>query len=291
MNLRNLPIINALSDAVTICDYQGIHIVRINHPMVEAGISLHGGHLIWFKPAAEKDVIWLSEKAEFDPAKAIRGGIPVCWPWFGKAGTPSHGFARNSQWTLEQHRENDQGIIVSLTLEDSEQTQAIWPHKFHNRLIFEMGRELKVHLTTTNTDNQTWSYGGALHTYFDIANIKQIAITGMGEEYQDSTQDGAICHGDSELTFQAETDRVYTQPNNIITIDDKANQRQINVENQGHNAAVIWNPWQELSISMGDMADDSYETMVCVESTIHGQGVTLEPNQAHTLSTIISVVK
>lgn len=154
-----------------------------------------------------------------------------------------------------------------------------------------MGRELKVHLTTTNTDNQTWSYGGALHTYFDIANIKQITITGMGEEYQDSTQDGAICHGENELTFQAETDRVYTQPNNIITIDDKANQRQINVENQGHNAAVIWNPWQELSISMADMADDSYETMVCVESTIHGQGVTLEPNQAHTLSTIISVVK
>ncbi|WP_318443897.1 D-hexose-6-phosphate mutarotase [Photobacterium leiognathi] len=287
MNLRQLSTVNALSDHVTVCEYQGISIIRVIHPLAEAGISLHGGHLIWFKPAGEKDIIWLSENAEFDTQKAIRGGIPVCWPWFGKAGTPSHGFARTSQWTLQEHRENENGVIVSLQLEDNEETRAIWPHKFNNVLTFEIGTELKVSLTSTNTDSQPWSYGGALHTYFDIADINNIEITGMGSTYLDSTQQGKVCEGGDVLTFTSETDRVYTQPEATITINDKNNERNILVTNEGHNAAVIWNPWQELSISMGDMADNSFETMVCVESTIHQPSIELAPGQSHTLATTV----
>ncbi|MCG3886809.1 D-hexose-6-phosphate mutarotase [Photobacterium leiognathi] len=287
MNLRQLSTVNALSDHVTVCEYQGISIIRVIHPLAEAGISLHGGHLIWFKPAGEKDIIWLSENAEFDTQKAIRGGIPVCWPWFGKAGTPSHGFARTSQWTLLEHRENEHGVIVSLQLEDNDDTRAIWPHKFNNVLTFEIGTELKVSLTSTNTDSQPWSYGGALHTYFDIADINNIEITGMGSTYLDSTQQGKACEGGDVLTFTSETDRVYTQPEATITINDKNNERNILVTNEGHNAAVIWNPWQELSISMGDMADNSFETMVCVESTIHQPSIELAPGQSHTLATTV----
>ncbi|WP_318503734.1 D-hexose-6-phosphate mutarotase [Photobacterium leiognathi] len=287
MNLRQLSTVNALSDHVTVCEYQGISIIRVIHPLAEAGISLHGGHLIWFKPAGEKDIIWLSENAEFDTQKAIRGGIPVCWPWFGKAGTPSHGFARTSQWTLQEHRENENGVIVSLQLEDNKETRAIWPHKFNNVLTFEIGTELKVSLTSTNTDSQPWSYGGALHTYFDIADINNIEITGMGAAYLDSTQQGKACEGGDVLTFTSETDRVYTQPEATITINDKNNERNILVTNEGHNAAVIWNPWQELSISMGDMADNSFETMVCVESTIHQPSIELAPGQSHTLATTV----
>ncbi|WP_318506428.1 D-hexose-6-phosphate mutarotase [Photobacterium leiognathi] len=287
MNLRQLSTVNALSDHVTVCEYQGISIIRVIHPLAEAGISLHGGHLIWFKPAGEKDIIWLSENAEFDTQKAIRGGIPVCWPWFGKAGTPSHGFARTSQWTLQEHRENENGVIVSLQLEDNDETRAVWPHKFNNVLTFEIGTELKVSLTSTNTDSQPWSYGGALHTYFDIADINNIEITGMGSTYLDSTQQGKACEGGDVLTFTSETDRVYTQPQVTITINDKNNERNILVTNEGHNAAVIWNPWQELSISMGDMADNSFETMVCVESTIHQPSIELAPGQSHTLATTV----
>ncbi|WP_318484185.1 D-hexose-6-phosphate mutarotase [Photobacterium leiognathi] len=287
MNLRQLSTVNALSDHVTVCEYQGISIIRVIHPLAEAGISLHGGHLIWFKPASEKDIIWLSENAEFDTQKAIRGGIPVCWPWFGKAGTPSHGFARTSQWTLQEHRENESGVIVSLQLEDNEETRALWPYKFNNVLTFEIGTELKVSLTSTNTDSQPWSYGGALHTYFDIADINNIEITGMGSTYLDSTQQGKACEGGDVLTFTSETDRVYTQPEATITINDKNNERNILVTNEGHNAAVIWNPWQELSISMGDMADNSFETMVCVESTIHQPSIELAPGQSHTLATTV----
>ncbi|PSV22675.1 D-hexose-6-phosphate mutarotase [Photobacterium leiognathi subsp. mandapamensis] len=288
MNLRQLSTVNALADHVTVCEYQGINIIRVIHPLAEAGISLHGGHLIWFKPTDEKDLIWLSENAIFDPAKAIRGGIPVCWPWFGQAGTPSHGFARTSQWTLLEHRENEHGVIVSLQLEDNDDTRAIWPYKFNNVLTFEIGRELKVSLTSTNTDSQPWSYSGALHTYFDIADINNVEITGMGPSYLDSTQQGKACNGDDVLTFSGETDRVYNQPEATITINDKNNQRNILVTNEGNNAAVIWNPWQELSINMADMADNSFETMVCVESTIHTPSIELAPGQSHTLATTVA---
>ena len=289
MDFNTLPTVAALSDAVTICEYQGIKIVRISHDQAEAGISLHGGHLVWFKPKGEDDVIWLSEKAEFDTAKAIRGGIPVCWPWFGKAAAPSHGFARNSEWTLKEHRENDNGVIVALTLEDSEATRAVWPHKFSNVLTFEIGTTLKVSLTSTNTDDSEWSFSGALHTYFNVESIHNTTITQMGGEYQDSTQEGKICQGGEELRFEGEVDRVYTQPESTVMIQDHQ-RRQIAVTNSGHNAAVIWNPWQELSISMADMADDSFETMVCVESTIHNSNsVTLAPGESHTLTTEVSV--
>lgn len=289
MDFNTLPTVAALSDAVTICEYQGIKIVRINHAQAEAAISLHGGHLVWFKPKGEDDVIWLSEKAEFDTTKAIRGGIPVCWPWFGKAAAPSHGFARNSEWTLHEHRENDNGVIIALTLCDSDATRAVWPHKFSNMLTFEIGTELTVSLTSTNNDDDAWSYSGALHTYFNVESIRETTISQMGSQYQDSTQSGQICQGGEQLSFNGEVDRVYTQPESTVMIHD-GNRRQIAVTNSGHNAAVIWNPWQALSESMADMADDSFETMVCVESTIHNsQSITLAPGESHTLTTQIQV--
>ncbi|MGF1686265.1 D-hexose-6-phosphate mutarotase [Photobacterium japonica] len=289
MKLQDLPTIAVLSDAVTVCEYQGLKMVRVLHDTAEAGITLHGGHLVCFKPAGDEDVIWLSENADFDPTKAIRGGIPICWPWFGKAGTPSHGFARTSEWTLLEHRENENGVIVALELEDSEATHAIWPHKFRNVLTFEIGHSLKVTLTSTNTDTQPWQYSGALHTYFAIDDIHHVAINGMGDTYLDSTQAGKTCTGGDSLRFHGEVDRVYTQPARTITVAD-GSPRQLHITNEGHTAAVIWNPWQALSVSMADMADNSFETMVCVESTIHGDSaVTLEPGESHALVTTVAI--
>lgn len=289
MDLRNLSTISVLSDAITVCEYQGIKLLRVSHPQAEAGISLHGGHLIWYKPTDEQAVIWLSDKAEFDRQKAIRGGIPVCWPWFGKAAAPSHGFARLSEWQLQEHRENETGVMISLGLEDSDITRDLWPHKFQNQLTFEIGRKLRVSLTSTNTDNHPWSFSGALHTYFTVADIRHMHISGMGQHYLDSTQGNVACEGKEVLHFCGETDRVYTSPENPVTIHDSRNQRRIQVSNEGHDAAVIWNPWQALSTSMSDMADTSFETMVCVEAAIHESPVELAPGQSHTLSTQVSV--
>ena len=222
-------------------------------------------------------------------SKAIRGGVPVCWPWFGKAGVPSHGFARTSEWQLVNHKENAKGVVIELEFNDSEDTLELWPHSFQNRLTFEFGKKLTISLKTTNISTKAFSYGGALHTYLNINDITKTELSGMGTEYLDNTQDGLECIGKSTLIIDKEVDRIYTSASDIITVKDTANERSLLVKNQGYNSAVIWNPWQDLSINMADMADDSFETMVCVESALNGLAITLMPNESHTLSTTLEI--
>ncbi|TFH91164.1 D-hexose-6-phosphate mutarotase [Vibrio ouci] len=292
MNLEQLPALTVLSDNVTIVEKDDVKIVRVIHEKASAGICLHGGHVVSFQPKGQPDLIWMSEQAIFDGKAALRGGIPVCWPWFGRIAAPAHGFARNSEWTLLEHRENENGVIVELGLLPSESTLAVWPHQFQAHLLVEIGDELKVTLDVTNTDTQAWTFSGALHTYLTVGDIEQAATTGMGPEYIDSLKDGEICQGGETLQLTDTIDRVYTQPSAQITVQDPVLNRSLVVENQGHNSAVLWNPWAEGAQGMGDMQDDGYQTFLCVESTLHApsieQGKTLQPGESHQLVTTLS---
>jgi len=291
MNLEQLPALTVLSDNVTIVEKDDVKIVRVIHEKASAGICLHGGHVVSFQPKGQPDLIWMSEQALFDGKAALRGGIPICWPWFGRIAAPAHGFARNSEWTLLEHRENENGVIVELGLLPSESTLAVWPYQFQAHLLVEIGDELKVTLDVTNTDSQAWTFSGALHTYLTVGDIEQAATTGMGPEYIDSLKGGEICQGGETLQLTDTIDRVYTQPSTQITVQDPVLKRSLVVENQGHNSAVLWNPWAEGAQGMGDMQDDGYKTFLCVESTLHApsieQGKTLQPSESHQLITTI----
>jgi len=290
MNLTHLPTISVLSDCVTITQLDDVKVVRILHEKAEAAISLHGGHVLSFTPKGQDDLIWMSKDAIFNPDKAIRGGVPVCWPWFGRIANPAHGFARNSTWTLVEHRENENGVMVVLGLETSEETKAIWPCEFEARLTVEIGDQLTITLNAKNTDNKAWNCSGALHTYLNVADINTTTITGMGSSYIDGLLEGKVCSGGDTLSIDAAVDRVYTQPQETITVSDT--QRSLSVTNAGHNAAVIWNPWIEGAESMDDMNNDGYQTMVCVESTYHATSLdvakVIQPNESFTLSTTIT---
>jgi glucose-6-phosphate 1-epimerase len=292
MNLEQLPALTVLSDNVTIVEKDDVKIVRVIHEKASAGICLHGGHVVSFQPKGQPDLIWMSEQAVFDGKAALRGGIPICWPWFGRIAAPAHGFARNSEWTLLEHRENENGVIVELGLLPSESTLAVWPYQFQAHLLVEISDELKVTLDVTNTDNQAWTFSGALHTYLTVGDIEQAATTGMGPEYIDSLKGGEICQGGETLQLTDTIDRVYTQPSTQITVQDPVLKRSLVVENQGHNSAVLWNPWAEGAQGMGDMQDDGYKTFLCVESTLHApsieQGKTLQPGESHQLITTLS---
>lgn len=290
MDLKTLPALTVLSDNVTIVEVDQVKVVRVIHEKATAGIALHGGHVISFKPEGQEDLIWMSEQAIFDGKAALRGGIPVCWPWFGRIAAPAHGFARNSEWTLLEHRENEHGVIIELGLMTSESTFSVWPHQFQAHLLVEISDELKVTLDVINTDEQPWTFSGALHTYLNIADIETAKTTGMGAEYIDSLLDNKVCQGGDELVLTDTIDRVYTKPESVINVADGT--RTISVENQGHNSAVLWNPWAAGAESMGDMQDDGYKTFLCVESTLHApsleQGKTLQPGERHQLITKIS---
>lgn len=287
------PVINPLSDCVSVIQRGELKVIQIAHPKATAEIALHGAHLLSFKPQGQQDVIWLSEKAEFNKEKAIRGGIPVCWPWFGRIAAPAHGFARTSEWYLVEHRESEQGVIVCLALEESEQSRAIWPFAFQARLYIEVSDSLKVTLDICNTDNKPWRFSGALHSYLNIADIAQSETTGMGPEYIDSLQDGKTCQGGSILQLTDTVDRVYTQPEEVIEVSDLQNKRIISVKNSGANSAVIWNPWLEGASAMADMQDSGYQTMLCVESAYHASsletGKELQPDESYQLVTEIAV--
>ncbi|WP_440889868.1 D-hexose-6-phosphate mutarotase [Vibrio sp. WZ-1] len=292
MDLKTLPALTVLSDNVTIVEIDQVKVVRVIHEKATAGIALHGGHVVSFTPAGQEDLIWMSEKAIFDGKAALRGGIPVCWPWFGRVAAPAHGFARTAEWELVEHRENDNGVIVELALFPTEEIHDIWPHMFDARLVVEISDELKVTLKVMNIDDEEWTFSGALHTYLNVGDIKQAQTTGMGPEYIDSLKAGEICQGGEVLQLTDTIDRVYTQPEAQILVKDPVLGRTLNVENQGHNSAVLWNPWAEGAQGMGDMADNGYQTMMCVESTVHApsieQGKTLQPGEMHELITVIS---
>ncbi|MEZ9349003.1 D-hexose-6-phosphate mutarotase [Vibrio splendidus] len=292
MDLSTLPTLTVLSDNVTIVEHEGVKLVRVIHDKANAAISLFGGHVVSFQPQGQQDLIWMSQQAKFDGKTALRGGIPVCWPWFGRIAAPAHGFARSSEWQLVEHRESDAGVIVSLGLKPNEETLAVWPHQFDARLNVEIGDQLKVTLDVKNTDSQPWTFSGALHTYLNVGDIHNTTTTGMGAEYIDSLQGGKICQGGSELALTDTIDRVYTQPEAQIFVADKNLDRTLTVENHGHNSAVLWNPWAEGATAMGDMQDDGYLTMMCVESTLHAPsleaGKTLQPGENHQLITVIS---
>lgn len=291
MDLQSLPTLTYLSDNVTIVEKEGVKIVRVIHDKATAGITLHGGHVISFTPKGQDELIWMSGMAIFDGKAALRGGIPVCWPWFGRIAAPAHGFARTSEWALIEHRENEQGVIIVLGLDHSPQTLAIWPFQFQTRLYVEIGDKLKVTLETTNTDEKAWTFSAALHSYLKVGNITQTTTTGMGVEYIDSLQDAKMCQGGSTLILTDTIDRVYTAPEAQIQVQDPVLNRTLVVENSGHNSAVLWNPWAQGAQSMADMPDDGYQTMLCVESTVHAPclsaGKTLQPGESHQLVTTV----
>ncbi|WP_337969382.1 D-hexose-6-phosphate mutarotase [Vibrio pectenicida] len=293
MDLKTLPALTALSDKVTIVEIEQIKVVRIIHEKAIAGIALHGGHVVSYKPAGQEDLIWMSKKAIYDGKTALRGGVPVCWPWFGRIASPAHGFARVHQWSLIQHRENDHGVIIELGLNPSLQSLDIWPFQFNARLIIEVGDELQITLDITNTDDKSWTFSGALHTYLNVSDVRNTTIIGVGPEYFDSLQDSAQFKSSNILQLTSAIDRVYTKPESHIHLQDSGYGRRLGIENQGHNSAVLWNPWRHGATNIQDMTDDGYLTMMCIESSIHAatieQGKELKPGDSHQLKTKLSV--
>ena len=282
--IQNIKLSHAISDFISVGELSDLAVLVVRHPKATAVVSLFGGHVLSFQPTHAHDLLWLSQNADLSGTTAIRGGIPVCWPWFGKAELPSHGFARTAHWTLKEHRENEDGVIIHLELTSDTATKAIWNYDFRLTLQVEISDSLKVTLITENTGDQAFNYGGALHSYLSTSDIRQTEVSKLGTHFISAGQN---FDGNDTVTFNQEIDRIYTQPSPIVTVHDQHTGHEACVGNAGHNAVVVWNPWQALSESMGDMANDSYQTMVCVESCIYDRSVEVAPKQSHQFSTKI----
>jgi len=261
-----LPVNETISPVISRRQLDDLELIVIDHPQVKASVALQGAHLLSWKPAGEEEVLWLSNNTPFKQGVALRGGVPICWPWFGPSaqqGLPSHGFARNLPWTLEGHDEDDSGVMLTFALQHSAETMKLWPHEFTLYARFKLGKTCEIELEAHGEFETT----SALHSYFNVGDIAAVKVSGLGERYIDkvnNAEEGVLSNG--VQTFPDRTDRVYLNADSCSVIHDDALNRTIDVVHHHQHNVVAWNPGPALSVSMGDMPDDGYKTFVCVET-------------------------
>lgn len=264
-----------------------------NSPLAQARMSLQGAHLMSWQPRGQQPVIWMSERAQFAQGLALRGGVPLCWPWFGaKPASNAHGFARTAMWQITDSMLHTDGRVqLRLGLRDSPSTRELWNQGFELLLNCTMGADLRLELCTRNTGATPMTLTQALHSYFCVGDITRTQVLGLeGCTYLDKVQDFAPMRQHGAIRFTNETDRVYVDTTADCIIEDEAWGRRIRVAKQGSLSTVVWNPWLERASALSDMAPQGYRHMLCVETCNAGPDqITVEPGGQHCLSAHISV--
>jgi glucose-6-phosphate 1-epimerase len=273
----------------------GLPRVSIATPVASAEIYLHGAQVTSWSPTGHEDVIFLSRKSQFEAGRAIRGGIPVCFPWFRNKlddpKAPSHGVVRTKAWELDSVEVQGNGVLVSLSTVSDEGTRAWWPHDFHlvHRAI--IGTQLTQELIATNTDPGPVRFEEALHTYYHVGAAESVHIRGLdGVSYLDNTDGNREKRQEGDIMFTAQTDRAYLNTTHAVEIVDPVLRRRIRLEKQNSRTTVVWNPWSTGAQSLSDLGGDEWQTMACVEaSNMRAYPVDLAPGQRHTMKTVIQV--
>jgi glucose-6-phosphate 1-epimerase len=275
----------------------GFTLIEIDNGMARALISLYAGQVLSFLRAGEpEDLLFLSKRAYFQPGKAIKGGIPVCWPWFGPdpegRGRPTHGFVRNRDWqVLGSAREDDGTTSVRLGITPDEEIHALWPHPFALSLEINVGRSLTLSLATFNPDTVPLTITQGLHSYFRVGDVSRVRVRGLGgKSYIDKLDDGAVKTQEGTVTIGGEVDRIYTGVDHELVIDDPVFGRRIRIAAEGSDSAVIWNPGAATAAAMADLGDEEYKGMLCVETTNAGpDAVQIIPGENYRLKARYSI--
>jgi len=273
-------------------DASGLVVAEISNAQATATLCLQGAHLMnWHPKKQNQPVIWLSRDAKLAAGKSIRGGAPVCWPWFGahasESSFPGHGFARTVPWRIiESGTEPDGATRLTLRLVANDKTRAQWSHDCNVDLTVIVGDTLRMELSTENTGTADFVLGEALHTYLRISDIGAVRVTGLsGCEYWDKVGGSVLKKQDGPVSFAGEVDRVYINTSAECVIHDDPFKRRIHISKSGSLSTVVWTPWTEKANKMGDMGQpDGWREMVCVESVnAIDNVVTVAAGTTHTL--------
>ncbi|GGF55815.1 D-hexose-6-phosphate mutarotase [Alteromonas lipolytica] len=268
----------------------GNRFVTITNSSATCRLSLFGGHILSYIPARDnRDRLWLSPLAVLNGDRPIRGGIPLCWPWFSddhgkaKGELPSHGFLRTQMWSIEQY-ECD-GALSEMVLVPKTTKGPGFDFNCKVKLVVKVGNTLSVSLVTENLeDEKAFKINCALHTYFEVSNIHHVKLCGMSGNYKDKLDNWAVKPTPVPYEFSSETDRIHLEAPSSLTIEE--NQQAItSIGSQGHDSIVVWNPWQAAA-SMSDMDAFGFKQMLCVETALT-KGLMLQPRQSHSLTQII----
>jgi glucose-6-phosphate 1-epimerase len=286
----------AIDKTVRIVDVAAAYpLIEISNSHATASLALHGAQLLTYQPHGQAPVLWVSKDAVYAEGKSVRGGVPICWPWFGAhsdAEMPAHGFARNRFWQLRSVQQLVDGATeIVLSLEDDEPSRAFWPTPFELQLRVSVGRTLSLALTMSNRATVPQRITAALHSYFDVGDIAATAVYGLEQiEYLDALQDFQRFTQTGEIRFDAELDRIYEHTSADEWIQDEALGRRIRLQKKNSQSTVVWNPWINKSARMDDFEEGGYRRMVCVETgNVASDVVNLAPGMSHTLGVDIAV--
>ena len=302
MDLQNLTDNFAIPGVLAFSQNEnGLIRAIINTPACAAELYLQGAHLTQWKPAGDEPVLFLSEKSLFTPGKAIRGGIPIIFPWFGsrtatsespRTDGPSHGFARTADWTFTFAALSGDDLVLTLALGPSDVSRALGFDHFKLSYQLTLSAELRLQLTVANLGDIPLQFEEALHTYFSVGDALQISLIGLSDtDYLDKTEDFARKRQTATpLTLTGETDRPYLDTLTPINLVDPVYHRRITVDKANSRTTVIWNPWSELAAKLLDMMPTDWQAMTCIETAnVADNAIILPPGGTHSMQAHIIV--
>ncbi|MGH1485820.1 MAG: D-hexose-6-phosphate mutarotase [Cellvibrionaceae bacterium] len=276
--------------------------IGVENKAARAEVFLQGAQVSRYQRKGERPIIWLSQQCDYKEGTPLRGGIPICWPWFGDLDknpeylqkqftpafvttAPAHGFVRNQVWDVKNISiPSDNLTIIELSYIISEGAEPLWP--FATELVYtiEVGQHLSTSLSVNNISQQAFTFSGALHSYFVVDSINNTFVNGFdGLSYVDALNNWEASQQEGDIDFDQEVDRIYQSSPKIITLID--GQRKIKLTNGGSKSTVVWNPWKDKAKRLSQFADDDYKTMVCIETAnALDDVITLEPNERAWLS-------
>jgi glucose-6-phosphate 1-epimerase len=276
-------------------DDSGNSIVRITTQQCSGAMHVHGAQVTSWKPAGAEEVIFVSSRARFSEGQAIRGGIPICFPWFrGKTGdpaAPAHGFVRTKNWSVESIKPENENVVVTMATESDDTTKKWWPADFRLQLRATFGVRLELALTATNTGARQFRYEEALHTYYHVGDILQARIKGLDQAtYLDNTDANKAKKQNGDVAIIAATDSAYTNNESALELIDPVLHRRIHITKQNSRTTVVWNPWEVAANKMSDMGSDEWKKMLCAEgANILENAITLNPGERHTTTVAMNV--
>ena len=275
----------------------GLPKVRITSAEATGEIYLHGAQVTSWKPTGGEEVFFLSSRSRWEEGHAIRGGVPVCFPWFrGKRddpAAPAHGFVRTKAWQIESIAQVGGAVTVSMFTESDEHATKWWAAEFRLLLRATFGRELRLELAVTNTGRTSLRFEEALHAYYRVGNV-ELARARIPDalHYFEGTD---LHHKRTQLgdiVVSSETDRLYLNTHDAIELEDPLLHRRICVMKENSRTTVVWNPWQQKAHSLSDLGPEEWRQMICIEPcNVSDFAVDLEPEQRHTMKSVVRIVE
>lgn len=273
----------------------GLPKVQLTSPLASGEIYLHGAQATSWHPTGATEALFVSCESAWQQDKAIRGGVPICFPWFGdKTGDPNapvHGFARTKPWRLDAIQRSGDDVTVMMSTASDQSTNLWWPADFHLSYRATFGAALVLELELRNTGHATLQFEEALHCYFRVGDVRHVRVIGLDSvDYLDKTDGYRKKTQRGNVTVTSETDCVYLDTQSSVELVDPNLRRSVHITKDNSYTTVIWNPWAAKAAAMSDLGDNEWMQMICVEtSNVLASAVKLAPGQSHQMRALIAV--